>query len=102
MTAVKLPEDKPAPERARKSNGNAREQEVSRDASPTVKRERDVRRFYSDGHGSETAPMPLRRQVRVSIIRIAIANSRKPTAPRQKPTGSSRNVWCANATMVPT
>src|SRR5579862_2151739 len=33
---------------------------------------------------------------RLSIIRIAIAKSRNPTAPRQKPTGSSRNVVCRN------
>lgn len=41
-------------------------------------------------------------QVRLSIIRKAIANSRKPTAPRQKPTGSSRKARWENAVNVPT
>ena len=38
----------------------------------------------------------------LSIILSAIANSRNPTAPRQNPTGSSRNVWWVNAVIVPT
>ena len=38
----------------------------------------------------------------LSIILSAIASSRNPTAPRQNPTGSSRNVWWVNAVIVPT
>jgi hypothetical protein len=35
-------------------------------------------------------------------MRSAIANNRKPTAPRQNPTGSSRNARWENAVNVPT
>ena len=40
--------------------------------------------------------------VRLSIILSAIANSRNATAPRQYPTGSSRNTRCLNASVAPT
>src|SRR6266542_1653673 len=56
-----------------------------------------VTRPAGDPEGISKSP-----HARLSIVRSAMANSRKPTAPRQYPTGSSRNVWCAKATTVPT